>query len=769
MKKPSLRSSSLRMLAGSCVPLACASFALAMAPGTIVTWNDENGGSWGDAARWSPMQIPDNNLPGGPFSAVLGPVLANPTMAYTVTLDMARAVNNFDLQGDVPTLSLGVNALTIECDFTQAGGVLMGGVTTGEISIAGITRISNALGTTATIMGVSMFNAAGDLLLENDDDLDICDTCIDHTGTAAVWSGAGNINMMTGAMLNFSAASTFTITNDQTMVWDTVGTQPTLMNAGTIVKSTGAATTSIMGVALTNTGMLRVETGTLQTDGVDLTGNILSGGSWEILDNATLDFVGGTIETSDANVTLRGANSSFAAFDSVETVTAAGSLTLAEGRDFTTAADFQNDGALMVDDQSSFTVAPGADFLNYTPGTFTLAGGVFDLGGTLRFDNADIRTLQSDIRLDGPQSAILNPLRGMSDALTGLETIGAAGALALLNDRSLATTGSLTVASTGRVSVDPMSELSLGGTLTNFNLGVFEDGEFDLRGRILFAGAAVNNINTILTLDGANSGIFDNTDVMNPVDAFSALDTIGANGVLTLRNGRTLTVTGSLNVLGQLIVEGGGVLLRGGGQPGGSLTIEGDLTQQSGRITASSGGELRVLGTFFVEPAAIFGGDGEVLADVSLLGRLDPGLDSETPGALSIAADAFRGAGGGLSIADEAILNFDIAGLTPGLEHDQLIVAGAVSIDAAGDGLGATLRIRPRRGFAFQNSQDVTIMRFASRTGDFAAFEGMHYGSLVLVPEWTSDSLILHVVPSPAPAAAGALFAAFAAARRRRA
>ena len=95
--------------------------------------------------------------------------------------------------------------------------------------------------------------------------------------------GGGTIKNDSGATFDFQSASA--ITNG-------AGTN-TFVNAGTLEQTVTTGTTDI-GVALTNTGAVSVQTGTLEFDG----GGTSTAGAFTVASGATLDFNGGTFTLS---------------------------------------------------------------------------------------------------------------------------------------------------------------------------------------------------------------------------------------------------------------------------------------------------------------------------------------------------------------------------------------------------------------------------------------------------------------------------------------
>jgi hypothetical protein len=80
----------------------------------------------------------------------------------------------------------------------------------------------------------------------------------------------------------------------------------------------------------------------------------LTGGAWEVYAGATLDLLSGPISTNAADILLSGETSAFDALDTLQWNE--GSLTLADGRLFTTIGDLTNEGELEVGMDSVLTV-----------------------------------------------------------------------------------------------------------------------------------------------------------------------------------------------------------------------------------------------------------------------------------------------------------------------------------------------------------------------------------------------------------------------------
>ena len=133
-----------------------------------------------------------------------------------------------------------------------------------------------------------------------------------------------------------------------------------LTNAGTIRKTggTGVSTLLINGL-IDNTGTIEADSGTLSLDSNTITqvsGSALTGGTWNALNGATLEFPAGTaITTNDGNVTLNRSGSTIVGIAGL--AANGGTFTVTGGANFTTAGDFTNSGSLTVGAGSTLTVA----------------------------------------------------------------------------------------------------------------------------------------------------------------------------------------------------------------------------------------------------------------------------------------------------------------------------------------------------------------------------------------------------------------------------
>lgn len=399
-----------------CRAFVCASAAITLAvcaphlcAQTAVSWDNNAGGIWSLATNWDPQTVPSNGVPMGSTYFVTIDLAGT----YTVTLDQSFTVTDLTFNNANATLTSSGN------DFTSVGTVTY---------------------SAGTLLGIAHFNV-NNLIFDNVAKIDVDDVCIDHAGLLE-WTGSGNIALNNGADIQTRLGATFRMTNNQRIFDTGGGVQPFMVNAGTFEKVGGGGLSEIVGVLFTNTGTVQVNDGTFRlTDLTNLSGGVLSGGTYNVND-ATLDLDGNAIITNDATVSLSGALSSMPEINGMTTVGSSGSFAISSGRDFTTAGNFTNNGTLRTGAGTTFRVAGGSALTNYNGGTRTLTGGTYDLSGDLRFDGADIATLDASVTLDGLSSSFTDETG--ASALRNLDTIASGGTLALLAGRDLTTPGALT-------------------------------------------------------------------------------------------------------------------------------------------------------------------------------------------------------------------------------------------------------------------------------------------------------------------------------------
>ena len=319
-------------------------------------------------------------------------------------------------------LSVGANTGTA-ASFTQTGGTVSGA---GTLTVSGAASFSGGnydqeSGTGKTLLQGTTTDSAyeitldGGRVLENAGTFNVNATSgygnfyLGYSPTGSV--GGGTIKNDAGATFDFQSASS---------IYNNMGATG-FTNAGTLEQTVTTGTTDIQ-VALTNTGAVSVQTGTLQLDG----GGTSTGGTFTVASGATLDFDAGTFTLSGGSIGGAGA------------VAVTGG-TLAIGASFTDSANLN-------------LSTTGAGALALGGNTLTLAGASNALTGTINGAGT--------LKVTGAAT------------LTNL-TAGAAGSLVTIDDA-----GSVTLAGTetltGALQIDAGATATISGTLSsgaavNFN------------------------------------------------------------------------------------------------------------------------------------------------------------------------------------------------------------------------------------------------------------------------------------------------------------
>lgn len=660
-----MRGGTLAVVAGAAVS--------AFAPETLgqtTNWLNPVSGTWGNAANWS------NGVP------TLGGT-ANVTAtgaAYTVSLDGTFSTTNLTL-GAAPgntdaTLALSNRTLTLRGAYAQRGSELLG--SGGQQSLNVLNVGGNASFDTALLMSARVVTRATTTFLGAGDN-DICDTDMDHRGTAMIWNGTGRIviNGVNGRLTN-GAKSTFTISNDQNIV-RTLGGTPRFVNTGRVVKSTGAGTTFIDNVELANTGTIEVQTGTLRANSLaaaTFAGGTLLTGTWNVLNGRTLQLDGVNITTSNAAVTLSGAGSTFAAIDGLTTLGTTGKLTIQSGRDFTTAGNFTNNGVLTVGSGQTFRVAPGSALTNLSAGT--IAAGSYVLGGVLKVDGASITELDAKLTLDGTGSGIVN--ESDVDALTGLARSRATSELTVKGGRQLTSAAATyTIDSGAKLTVGVGSRL----TLNVLDAGAFSAnrlsrGIFDVAGVLRFDSADIREIGTSLTLSNSAADIQDE----NGVSAIGAIERVTSAGSLTIAGGKQVTTASTFTMESGATLRVQDPLARAvlntfanfDPSNGGSIT-------GGAAVTVGRGGTLQFSGAAFTRvPTGLTvlpGGKVQNLSGVDAFSALNT---VQTGATFGVDSGETRSLSGGLTVESSGSL---LVGIQGGTQAAILNVNGALTQQGA--------------------------------------------------------------------------------------
>src|SRR5437867_1264561 len=148
-------------------------------------------------------------------------------------------------------------------------------------------------------------------------------------------------------------------------------------------------------------------------------------------------------------------------------------------------------------------------------------------------------------------------------------------------------------------------------------------------------------------------------------------------------------------------------------------------------------------GNLVIDASTILMGNGTIDGDVFVAGVLSPG---NSPGKVTINGNLKIADGNPRVINDSytpptgsdtvGTLAIEIGGVTPGTQHDQVIVIGNVE-------LGGTLKISLINGFVPSPGQTFEIVKFGSATGWFKTIEGVNMSGIRLRPFLGTSSVIL--------------------------
>jgi hypothetical protein len=330
--------------------------------------------------------------------------------------------------GDVTnagTLTIGAGAtFTVSGTYSQTGTLLL--PATATLSLTGTFR--NFTGSTLTdgtyLIG-GTFQFVGANIVTNA-------AALIFDGTSARILDQANNNALTNFAAN-AAAGSFTLQNSATFTTagDFTNAGGLAIGAGSTFRVTGNLTNF---ASMTLTGGSYYVTGTLQFTGANLVTNAAN----LVLDGSAAQMVDQTGANALANFATNAAAGSFTIQNGYNLTTAgdftnAGSLAVGAGSNFTTAANFSNAGSLAVSAGSTFRVA--GNLTNFS-GT-TLTGGTYVIAGTFQFTGANLVTNAATLVLDGSAARILD--QSGTNALANLAANASAGSLTIQNGYTLTT------------------------------------------------------------------------------------------------------------------------------------------------------------------------------------------------------------------------------------------------------------------------------------------------------------------------------------------
>jgi hypothetical protein len=613
-----------------------------------------------------------------------------------------------------------VNADASAARYLQSAGTLGG---TGNLAISGST-----VWTAGTMTGPGSTTSSGTLALSGAGLKDLTAGRKLNTAGTTTWTNTANSNgrIRTGSAVAINNSGSWL---DQQAFNGSIspdfGGTASFNNSGSYAK-TGAGTTDIS-IAFSNPGRLSVSAGQLNLTGglSNFAGNTLTGGTFEVIGNSTLRFnaqhrhqrghpVTGRREARPCSMppTTLNALANFA------NNAAAGSFTIRNGRNFTSAGAFSNAGIVQVGTGSTFT--GGANVGNLAGAQLQMAGGSFagpalvNAGSVNGFGN--VNTL---VQSSGTVAAN----GGTLAANAGIQ--GASGAVTVASGATLDLSASTVASSTGTLL--NQGTLNLGAQALQVhadydNSGFGSGNSFAARSGVLGGGAIVG-VNAALALTGdvsspaANQYVIDfgavreGTTVIRSFQVANSGTGASVRGALqNAANGASLTdarLTGSGTQAGNF-----GLLAAGTSSGNYSITLTGNGT--GGNLLP--GQSLAVVSNF----------DNVALQSLQLTGLSTVLARGSAAPAGPVNLGNFR-----VGIAPELQASLDVTNTTTGAGAERLGVGSVATsgnfsaVNALGTGLvapgassAAAVAVSTQAGVVGANNGSVTL-QFVSDGRDF--------------------------------------------------
>jgi fibronectin-binding autotransporter adhesin len=640
---------------------------------------------------------------GGNITFAAGNNTGITTLAASVTEEaggqLLNTTNNTNALASLTSIT-SAGALTTNVNFTDAGAFS----NAGSLTILGGTSFS--VGSLSQISGGSL--TAGTYVLDANLSLTGATQSITTNAATLVLAGgtienANNSNALAGLAVNSGKLTVGGSSNN------VATTAASFSNTGTLTINSGDSFTA---KALTQISGTTLSAGTYV-----LGGNLdLSTGTANITTNsATLTIEGGTIENTS--------NSSNALLNLAANTK---SLTLADNANFTTTGNFNNTGTLTVNSGSTFTVLSGKALANYKPGTNTLTGGTYVVGGTLAFNagaTGGIKTDSANITLEG-SGEMKNTTSGApsTNALINLATISSTGSLTLADNANFTAAGNFT--NDDRLIVNSGSSFALTGSnvLTNLASGTLTGGSYTVGGtlQLTSANGGITTNAATLTLTGTSAKILDGTT--NALAGFNNNTgslTLSADAVVATAN--NFTNSGTVDV-----AKGSTFTVSGTGhsymQTAGQTTIDGTLAGIPGGASITGG---TILGSGVVKGNLSVGNATGTAATINVGDNAKAGLLSITGKYTQLATGTMTGL---------------VAGTAAGTGFSQLKVTGTAALAGTINFTVAT---------AFQSSltlgETFTVLTSSGVSGTFSNSTIAINGTFQFNVSYTSTAVVLTV------------------------
>lgn len=166
---------------------------------------------------------------------------------------------------------------------------------------------------------------------------------------------------------------------------------------------------------------------------------------------------------------------------------------------------------------------------------------------------------------------------------------------------------------------------------------------------------------------------------------------------------------------------------------------ETNLRGEGGTWRIDTGTKLRAPGSFGqvfeLNSGTVTGGGTLIVRRLNNVGGIVAPGDS--PGTLTVAASVTPDRPGDYSQGADGVLAIEAGGLTPGTQHDRLVVAGTAT-------LGGTLEVTLVNGFVPADGDAIAVLTAGFRTGEFVDVVGTNLpAGTTVAPTYDSTSVVL--------------------------
>ena len=593
-------------------------------------------GNWNDMGSWLSGTVPAN----GSFNVLIDDSDAGTNSDVTLNIDAtisSLSIDNGDTLRAHRTLTsaTAVNGGTIYLNF--AGELAGSGTWTNTGTIQG----GNAGGT----ISVNLDNQG--LVDANDSNnfgrLTINSATVMNSGMGILQASNGTVlNLSTGTITSVGDAKiradggTVRLIDDVTLVdshFETAGSSTIVINTG--------QTAHLAGVETTNDGLFEVRGGTLVIDNV-LTLN--GTGTTTIQFGGSISGTPGDTLTNAAGHTINGGPELGSISADVNNLGVVESIAGPNSRMTISSANFTN-GATGI-------LRASGGLLDLSTGTITsLAGSkIIANGGTVQLVD-DVTLVDSHFETGGGSNIVVNG--GQTGHLAGTQTtndgqFNVRGTLMIDNSLTLAGTGTTTVTNNGTIASAPGAVLTNAAehTINTGPEGATISADLNNQG-LVDAILGPNSQLTISSANLSNTGTLRASSIMSITNSFVNQGLVDAVG--------TLNVGDSWENAGNVVVNG-------------QVSTTGTYTQTTG-VTQLNGGTLSSTVLTDLQGGRLEGNgivSGNVVSDAVIAAGLSAGQLNFS---------------GNLTLMDNSVLEFELGGLSQGVNYDHLAINGTVVLD----------------------------------------------------------------------------------------